>query len=266
MLNMKKTISYITTALILFMTSSCDTNETPALIDGELENSANAQIEFNEENLLKAALSQINASPSEVGQSQIKKLHLNEDEFEDAYISINLSKRAYKDLEKVKNPSMLIDAGYLGNYNYLIIWDGATKQLSTTFPISSNGLESLSIEHTNLFDPGYKTLSATYRVRNSAFETFFRYVNGTLLPLFSYKKMDHIGTEKPEAYTYELVENPALIQQDIYIYEATITNYSQEKANQDRNYYPITNFTPINKPIQHYFFEKSLGKYASTSN
>lgn len=219
-------------------------------------------IEFDEKEIKKAILLKINASENEA-DVVIKRAHLNEDEFLDAYISVNLAKRAQKDMENSKNSAKFMELGYLGNYNFLFVWDGETKRIGQPYQVVSNGLEGLMVSEQNLLDPGYKTLSAVYRVRNSAFEIFFRYLNGNIVPVFSYKIMDNIGSDKPEAFYKKIVENPTQLQKDIIIYEATIPGYSVEKANANSNYFPYDNFEPKPMPLYRFFFEKSLGKYAT---
>lgn len=221
----------------------------------------NAPFEFNEQMFLKVALSKIGAVESEVSW-EVGRAHLNEDGIQDAYLSVNLSKRAQKDVENAKNPSFLVDLGYLGNYNYLVIWDGETKQVSNPYLISSNGLEALKVKEQNLLDPGYKTLSAVYRVKNSAFEVFFRYLNGSIVPVFSYKIIDGIGTDYPEAFVHEIVDNPQQLQQDIIIYEAEIPGY-KAISEHDPNYYPMNNLIAKPTVVARFFFEKSMGKYAT---
>ena len=229
-----------------------------------LETTDLSVIEFDEDNIIAACLAKINVPLSDATVS-LKRAHLNDDEFLDAYISVNLAKRAQQDFENSSNPAMFEDLGFLGNYNYLFVWDGETKKIGRPYLIASNALEELSVEEHHLLDPGYKTLSAIYRVRSSVFEIFFRYLNGNIIPVFSYKIMDEIGTNNPEAFVKKIVDNPTQIQRDIIIYEASIPGYSPEKAIQNRNYYPYDNLEAKPVVVNRFFFEKTLGKYATES-
>jgi hypothetical protein len=137
------------------------------------------------------------------------------------------------------------------------------KRISKPYVLSSNGLEALKLFEQNILDPGYKTISAQYRVRNSAFEIFFRYLNGNIVPVFSYKIIDGIGTNNPEAYVYELQDNPSQLQRDFLIYEAVIPNYSLEEALKNTNYYPYDDLEKQEPERLRFFFEKSMQKYAT---
>lgn len=252
-------IAYLVGAILLV--NSCG-GEAVEVDEKEQESNYNDAIEFDEKLITKAVLSRINASTEEA-DVVIKRAHLNDDEFLDAYISINLARRAQKDMEKASNPASFDNLGYLGNYNYLVVWDGETKILGDPYQVVSNGLERLGLKEQNLLDPGYKTLSATYRVRNSVFEIFFRYVNGNIAPVFSYKVVDFIGTNEPFARYRKIVENPQQLEKDIVVYEATIRGYSVEKASANRNYFAIDSLEPKPMPLNRFFFDKQLGKYAT---
>jgi len=251
-------IAYIV-GVIVFVASCGDIADEKS---NEQEYNYGDTIEFDEDVITKTILSRIKATTDEV-DVVIKRAHLNEDEFLDAYISINLARRAKKDMEKASNPASFDNLGYLGNYNYLVVWDGETKKLGDPYQVVSNGLEELKMKEQNLLDPGYKTLSAKYRVRNSVFEIFFSYMNGNIVPVFSYKIADLIGTNEPEAFYKEIVENTQQLQKDIIIYEARIFGYSVETANANRNYYPIDSLEPKSTPINRFFFDKKSGKYAT---
>ncbi len=252
-------IAYLV-GVILFVTS-CGSD---AIDEVQIEQEINYSdaIEFDEDVIINIILSRIKATEDEA-DVVIKRAHLNDDEFLDAYISVNLARRAQKDMEKANNPASFDNFGYLGNYNYLVVWDGETKVLGNPYQVVSNGLERLSVKEQNLLDPGYKTLSATYRVRNSVFEIFFNYLNGNIVPVFSYKVVDFIGTDEPFAQYCKIVENPQQLQKDIIIYEATIRGYSAEKANANRNYFAIDSLEPKPMPLNRFFFDKQLGKYAT---
>lgn len=230
-------------------------NESPLNLDEPFD--------FDEAHLLKVIVHKLNIDPNDATFS-VHRAHLNEDEYLDAYVSVNLSKVASRDMEQAKNPASFVDMGYLGNYNYIVVWDGELKRISKPYVLASNGLEALKLFEQNILDPGYKTISAQYRVRNSAFEIFFRYLNGNIVPVFSYKIIDGIGTNNPEAYVYELQDNPSQLQRDFIIYEAIIPDYSLEEALKNTNYYPYDHLEKQQQSKRlRFFFEKSMQKYAT---
>jgi len=223
-------------------------------------------IEFNEAAIREAVLKRLGLSEKDNPEVVIKRAHLNNDSFEDAYITVNLAKKATKDMEASKSPAMFIETGFLGNYNYLIAWDGETKRLGNPYQLVSNAMEELIVEEIDLIDPGYKTLAVTYRVRNSVFEIFLRIMNGSFSPVFSFKIMDGIGSDKPEFQVRKIVDNPKSVQKDIIIYEGYIADYKASEAVSTKNYYPFANIVSKPAPKAQYFFDKQLGKYATEAD
>lgn len=250
------------TVLGFFFTACQNDDSSSGYQTNESSFNPDEAFDFDEALLLKVIAHKLNIDPNDATFS-VHRAHLNEDEYLDAYVSVNLAKLASRDMEQAKNPASFIDMGYLGNYNYIIVWDGELKRIGKPYVLSSNGLEDLKLAEHNLLDPGYKTISAQYRVRNSAFETFFRYLNGNIVPVFSYKIIDGIGTDEPEAYVYELQENPSQLQQDILIYAANIPNYSAEAALKIANFYPYDSLVKQYPVRMLFFYEKSMQKYAT---
>jgi len=250
------------TIMGVFFTACQSDNASNENQDNESRLNLDEPFDFDEAHLMKVIAHKLNIDPNDATFS-VHRAHLNEDAYLDAYVSVNLSKVASRDMEQAKNPASFVDMGYLGNYNYLVVWDGELKRIGKPYVLSSNGLDKLTVSEHNLLDPGYKTISAQYRVRNSAFEIFFRYLNGNIVPVFSYKIIDGIGTEEPEAYVYELQENPSQLQQDIVIYEAKFPNYSAKEALKNANYYPYDILEKQDPVRMRFFYEKSMQKYAT---
>lgn len=256
---------YIFSSLLLWNSCQSDTEQQAAEDDAsQVKKDISLEpIAYNEEAIREAVLFRLGVSESDQPEVVITRAHLNNDSFEDAYISINLAKKATKDMEAAKNPAMFVETGYLGNYNYLMAWDGETNLLGNPYQLVSNAMEALIIEEVDLLDPGYKTLAVTYRVRNSVFEIFLRTMNGSFAPVFSFKIMDGIGTDKPIFQVRKIVDNPKSVQKDIIVYEGELRNYSAAEAVLNKNYFPFNQIQSKPAPSTRYFFDKELGKYAT---
>jgi len=191
------------------------------------------------------------------------RAHLNADAEEDGYVIMNLAPKAKKDMEKSSNPARFQDAGYMGDYNFIYVWDGKTKTLGTAFKLVGNGLIPLKVTASNFLDPGFKSLSAEYRVQNSIFETFFSNTNGQLIPVFSYTKVDLIGTPEMTVFTHKFQENPDRIEKDILVVKGELTAYNETEAAYNKNEYDIGKITPTSEIVYHFFFDERSRKYAT---
>jgi hypothetical protein len=264
---MNKTALYILIFSSSFLWTACQSEAEPEVTKEDSKQTKTdasiKPIEFDEKAIRQAVLSRLGISETDQPEVVITRAHLNNDSFEDAYINVNLAKKATKDMEAAKNPAMFVETGYLGNYNYLIAWDGETKLLGNPYQLVSNAMEALIVEEVDLLDPGYKTLAVTYRVRNSVFEIFLRIMNGSFAPVFSYKIMDGIGTDKPVFQVRKIVDNPKSVQKDIIVYEGELRDYSATEAARNKNYYPFNRIQSKPAPVARYFFDKQLEKYAT---
>lgn len=250
-------------AVSLFLTFSSCANEVDTPSEAPIEDLFSVQVELEEETVKDLIIKRIKIDESDIGAFEIHKAHLNADGFEDGYIVMNLAPRAKKDMEQSANPARFHDAGYIGDYNFLYVWDGKTKTLGKAFKLVGNGLVPLKVTASNFMDPGYKSLSAEYRVQNSTFETFFMNINGQLLPVFSYTKVDMIGTPEMQVTTHKFQENPERIEKDILIVRGILSNYDAVEAALNLNSYDVGNIEPTDEIIYHFFFDEASRKYAT---
>lgn len=220
---------------------------------------------FEEEPLRNFVLTKLMLNPEDIGSFEMKRAHLNADGAEDGIVVINLAPKAQRDMERSSNPARFHDAGYIGDYNFIFIWDGATQTIGTAFKLVGNGLVPVEVNLVNLLDPGYKTVTARYRVQNSVFQTYFKNVNGSLIPVFSYLIVDQMGTDKMQVYHHALEENPKQIEKDIVIYEGIWTGYDAQAVALNRNAYPLGQIEPFSKDVYRFFYDAQSGKYATNS-
>ena len=250
-------------ALALFLMLSSCSDDVDTLDETQVEDLFSVQVELEEEEIKNLIVKRIKIDKSDIGTFEIHKAHLNADGVEDGYIVMNLAPRAKKDMEQSANPARFHDAGYIGDYNFLYVWDGNTKTLGKAFKLVGNGLIPLKVSASNFMDPGFKSLSAEYRVQNSTFETFFKNINGQLIPVFSYTKVDLIGTPEMQVTTHKFQENPNRIEKDILIVKGKLGNYDAIEAALNLNSYDVGTIEPTDEIIYHFFFDESSRKYAT---
>jgi hypothetical protein len=255
-------LSWLLTISFGFLTFSCSDSFDDEAINGDF---ADQIIAFEEGDLKESVLSKLKLNPDDIGSFEMKRAHLNADGQEDGYIFINLAPKAKRDMENSSNPARFHDAGYIGDYNYIFVWDGATQKIGTPFKLVGNGLIPLEVALVNLLDPGFKTITAQYRVQNSVFQTYFLNVGGSLIPVFSYLIVDQLGTDDMQVYFHKLEENPGQLEMDIVIYEGLWSDYDKEKAAFAKNDYALGKISSTGKEIYRFFFDPRSGKYATNS-
>ncbi len=253
-------IGLLAVALISF---SCDQN----ISENQEPENANAPriVEFERDAVLALLQNRLQLNTDDIGKFELEKAHLNADGAEDGVILINLAPKALRDMENSNNPARFQDAGYIGDYNFVFVWDGATQTIGTAFKFVGNGLIPAEVRLINLLDPGYKTLMVRYRVQNSIFQTYFQNLNGSLIPVFSYLLVDELGTDEMQVYYHALEENPSQIEKDIVIYEGLWSDYDADAAAKDKNAYPLGSIKSSGKEIYRFFFDPRSGKYATNA-
>jgi hypothetical protein len=259
-LNNFKFIGIFLTIMVIF--TSCDTSDNTENLDLKGDNE-NVEIPFEEEALKTVIMQALQLSADDYGTFETYQMHFNADEFEDGLVVVNLAPKANADMAKAKNPATFHDQGYIGNYNYLFVWDGSKRTLGPAFKIVSNGLSPLKLTFSNLIDVGFKTISAEYRLGNGVFQTFFSNTQGTLAPVFSYNKIDYIGKDSLKVTWHKLEENPELLQKDIVIYEAIWKDYDVNEASKNPNEYPLGEIVLTDKEVYRFFYDPKSRKYAT---
>lgn len=260
---MKSIIKYPVFALAFLVFSCSDSVENPE-IEGEID-LFKVELDFEEAAVKDLIKRRIKIEDADFGSFEIHKAHLNADAVEDGYVVMNLAPRAKRDMEKSSNPARFHDMGYIGDYNFIYVWDGKTRTLGTAFKFSANGLTPIKVSVSNFLDPGYKSLSAEYRVQNSTFETFFRNVNGQLIPVFSYTKVDLIGTPDMVVNIHQFEENASAVEKDIVIYKGIVEGYNELEAASNRNSYEIANVKRTDEVVYRFFYDERTRKYATNA-
>lgn len=248
--------------MLLVSMASCNESIDTDSVDAPKDGMA-VEIPFEESVLTSTIMQQLQITADDIGVFETYKMHLNADEFEDGLVVMNLAPKAESDMAQSKNPAAFHDQGYVGNYNYLFVWDGKKRTLGNGFKIVSNGLTPLKLVFSNVMDAGFKTISAEYRLSNGVFESFFSITEGTLTTIFSYNKIDFIGRDSLKMNWHRLEENPDLLQKDIVIYEAIWKDYDAKEAAKNPNNYPLGEVEITNKEVYRFFYDPKSKKYAT---
>jgi|LakMenEpi03Aug12_release.lakeMendotaPanAssembly.Ray.scaffolds.fasta_scaffold183712_2 hypothetical protein len=231
----------------------------------ETHGSVEQTFDFEEETIRAFVMDKLQLKPEDIGSFEMKRAHLNADSIQDGFVFLNLAPKAMRDMETSSNPARFQDAGYIGDYNYIFVWDGATQKMGTAFKLVGNGLVPIEVSLIQLLDPGYKTLTARYRVQNSIFETYFQNVGGSLVPVFSYLVVDQMGSKAMTMYYHAVEENPSQLEKDIVIYGGVCPTYNADEAARDKNTYAIGPIQSDGQEIYRFFYDPKSGKYATNA-
>jgi hypothetical protein len=259
---MSKSSIYLVFCSILILCASCGGNQADEIQEIDFSSQV---LSFEENEIREHIVLRLKLMPEDIGSFEMVRAHLNADGEEDGVVYLNLAPKAKRDMETSSNPARFQDAGYIGDYNFLFVWDGASQTLGAPFKLVGNGLVPLRVSLINLLDFGYKNITARYRVQNSVFETYFMNRGGSLIPIFSFLIVDQIGTDGMQPYVHQLEVNPGQLEKDIVIYEGAWTDYDKDAAAYAKNEYPIGKIENTGKEIYRFFFDPRSGKYATFS-
>jgi hypothetical protein len=190
--------------------------------------------------------------------TEIFKEKINNDEFEDAIITVNRFEFAKKKSAGLKNANQIADMGYLGNYNYFVFYDGKLDKFSVPVPVPSSPINKLKVKFENLSSEKYKDLIIEYRVLSASFRNYYTIYGDVLQEIFQVKIFDHLGESKPEAYFFENDKGSICDVKNIMVYEGKILNYPSKIEN-------IYQFEPeivkTNTLHKRWFFNPKVMKY-----
>ncbi len=212
---------------LLLITSSCGDENTAESTDPTED-----PTEKSHESLDTRAKREIMASlaipVNEKFTMRIYKEYLNADTIIDAIITINRLEYAMDEAIKNNREAKAAELGFTGNYNYLFYYDGALDRISNPiFAPSSPGRE-LDIEFKSIVAPTRKDVIVGYRIRNSAWKSYFSVFNDhDLMMVFQWKSFDYAGEDNPEALIHSFEENSNQVPMDIAIYKSEIDSYTK---------------------------------------
>lgn len=226
----------------------------------EMEDLSDRSIEERAEMEIRSALK---ASPDEIMSIKIYKENLNEDDIEDALITVNRLDFAMEKAAASDKAAKFAEIAYLGNHNYIFFYDGRLKRISVPLAIPSSPKAELKIEFKNIVTEAYKDILIDYRLTKSIFRDYYHISNGSLDLVFQWKVFDNFGTPTPEANYYQYGEVPGTfsLSRDIIIYQGKIENYDS-KAD-------FFKFNPeiskTDKELIRFFYDPKQRKYVTNS-
>jgi hypothetical protein len=216
---MKKYLFLITLPLLI----NCEGASTPESASTE---GTEAKIPL-EDRLKRDVEAALEIPATEKYGFKIYKSHLNNDSILDAIVTVNRMDYAIDQAIKSKTEAKAAELGYMGNFNFFFYYDGALDQLSVPLPVASSPGRPLDVSFEPIVSPTKNDLIVEYRIRNSAWRSYYTVINEHDLVLaFRWKVFDFAGEENPEAIKHDFVESKAGIGKDIALYTSSIDDYN----------------------------------------
>ena len=202
--------------------------------------------------------SKLEIIPSEKYKLEIVKGQLDGDNQEDAVVTVNRYNYAVEKAGQTKNPGKVAEIGYMGPYNYLFYYDGATGKMSGPMEIPSTPISPLKVSFEKVMSDAFSDIVITYRIRNSCFKHIYSIQNQKPRLVFGWKIFDGFGTPDAKAVHFVYETTAVSLPKDIRIMKAKIIS-SNEK--QDYNV-DEPKLEKLNEEEYRFFYNPKEGKYA----
>ena len=202
--------------------------------------------------------SKLEILPSEKYKLEIFKSQLDGDNSEDAVVTVNRYQFAVEKAAQSKNPGKVAEIGYMGPYNYLFYYDGATGTMSGPMEIPSTPISPLKVSFEKVMSDAYSDVVISYRIRNSCFKHIYTIQNQKLKLVFGWKIFDGFGTADANAVHLVYETTAVSLPKDIRVMKAKIIP-AEEK--QDYNV-DEPKLEKLNEEEYRFFYNPKEGKYA----
>jgi hypothetical protein len=202
--------------------------------------------------------SKLEIIPSEKYKLEIVKGQLDGDNQEDAVVTVNRYNYAVEKAGQTKNPGKVAEIGYMGPYNYLFYYDGATGKISGPMEIPSTPISPLKVSFEKVMSDAFSDIVITYRIRNSCFKHIYTIQNQKPRLVFGWKIFDGFGTPDSKAVHFVYETTAVSLPKDIRIMKAKIISSNEiQDYNVDE-----PKLEKLNEEEYRFFYNPKEGKYA----
>jgi hypothetical protein len=196
--------------------------------------------------------------PSEKYKLEIHKSQLDGDNYEDAVVTVNRYNFAVEKAAQSKNPGKVAEIGFMGPYNYLFYYDGATGTMSGPMEIPSTPISPLKVSFEKVMSDAYSDVVISYRIRNSCFKHIYTILNQKPKLVFGWKIFDGFGTPDVKAVHLAYETTAVSLPKDIRVMKANVVpSTGKQDYNIDE---PV--LEKLNQEEYRFFYNPKEGKYA----
>jgi hypothetical protein len=177
----------------------------------------------------------------------------------DGVIAVNRLEFALEEAKKSDKTAKRAEIGFMGSYNYIFYYDGATNKLSPPIKLPSSPYAPLVVQFENITSEDYKDILIDYRVLSASYKDFYTISNRVPRRIFQWKNYDGLGKNAYEAYVFEYDKGTMVESRDIIVRKA---NLQQPPADTDI-YTFQPELTPTNEIAYRFFVHPAHGKYVT---
>lgn len=241
---------------VLALLTSCGEETTPAspeAIDVPLKE--NVDLKTLAKRHVEASLQ---IPSTETYDLEIFEKKCDEDEWVDAVILVNRKNKAYQEAEIAQNTPQRAQSDFLGMYNYVFYYDGATKKITRPITMGSSAIYPLTVRFEHITSETYFDFVVEHRIRDAGYSSFFSVKQRTPIMVFQWKAFDGLKSPNPEAFYFGYGEGKISAAKDILIFEG--------KFNTPPNPMELAlgkKVQKTNRLIYRFFYNPSSGKYAT---
>lgn len=252
-------MKYIIVSIIafLFLTACTEEHTQSELVDETAEKDY-GNVSF-EERVKLHVRSQLHISSSENYTLDIYKAHLNDDEVEDAIITVNRLDFAIKRAKEGKTLSKSSELDFWGNYNLVFYYDSELDKITPPLEFNSTPLRKLKVSFDYVSSDRYQDAIIDYPVRNAQYRIYLAIINHAPTQVLQWKIYDGWGTDAVEAYCFSYKPGTYSPFKNIIVNKATIKNIERGD-----DYNKITpEITCSDEEVKSFFFNPTDLKYYS---
>ncbi len=240
--------------LLMFFTSCGEQTEEQQKNEGNLSDENGLSLN----DLVKRHVSATLSIPgSEKYNLTIYKEDLNEDHQKDAIITVNRAEFAIQQAAASDKTGKFAEMGFLGNYNFLFFYDGATKELTPPIQITSSAKIPLKVTFEHIQSQSYKDVMVDYRIENASYKNFYFIHSNAPKLVFQWKNFSNLGAANHEAYTFDFGDGSYSPVKDVIVKRATFED--------PKNEFDPFSFEPVLKPTTEvaytFFYNPTQSKY-----
>jgi len=184
---------------------------------------------------------------------KIYHAYLNADNQSDAIITINRLDYAKSYAKEKKTEEIQAPNGYIGNFNYIMVYDGGTNQLSIPVPIPSSAMKPLDVDFIYLVSDSYQTPVISYRTRDAQFSNVYNIDDGSLNEIFKMTDYLNVGKPNQQAFAYEIEDEGTFSTvKDLKVFKGDFVNSAVIAKNLFTSEKPIIKKTKVLEKVWYY--------------
>ncbi len=240
--------------VLAFISSCGDSKSKETVLPEVTEDNSKQTVEKMAERHIESKLS---IPATEKYTYKIYKEHLDDDGKIDAIITVNRLEFAMDEASRSNNTAKLAEIGFMGNYNFLFLFDGGLNMISPQIAIPSSPMAELVVSFENIQSDKFKDVLVDFRIKNASYKDYYVISNHIPRRVFQWKNYDGLTSKISEAYYFEYGDGTMTEMKDILVKKAILKQPTKEV---DVSKY-APELTKTDELVFRFFYHPKEGKY-----